>query len=212
MFVYINLTRAMYSEMKARGHGVILNNEYDIHASIPMRNDLGAFDIHEFNILDDGKTALATFYKHHEIDLAEFNRPEEIASILSGGYAQINLASEEVEYSWDCWPQISGAIQVRRPRQFVIASLLLEVRASEGAEIDGHDGLAGRKLAGPAPGPHPPARRRFERRLRKTLRVVEFSRCERDLPRSHGAADVGRPCIPGRFVERHVPAKRSERR
>ncbi|KAJ5619414.1 hypothetical protein N7510_003398 [Penicillium lagena] len=88
------------------GHGVILNNEYDIHASIPMRHDLGAFDIHEFNILDDGKTALATFYKQHDIDLAEFNRPEEIASILSGGYAQINLASQEVEYSWDCWPQI----------------------------------------------------------------------------------------------------------
>jgi hypothetical protein len=88
------------------GHGVILNNHYDIHAKIPMRHELGAFDIHEFNVLDDGKTALATFYKAHDIDLAEFNRPEEMTSILSGGYASINLTSQEVEHYWDCWPQI----------------------------------------------------------------------------------------------------------
>jgi hypothetical protein len=88
------------------GHGVILNNQYDIHASIPMRPDLGAFDIHEFNILDDGQSALATFYKAHDIDLAEFNRPDELTSILAGGFVRINLTSQEVDHFWECWPQI----------------------------------------------------------------------------------------------------------
>jgi len=40
-------------------------------------------------------------------------------------------------------PQIPEAIRLRRPRRFVIASLLLEVRASEGSEIDGRDGRSG---------------------------------------------------------------------
>lgn len=40
-------------------------------------------------------------------------------------------------------PQIPEAMGLRRARRFVIASLLLEVRASEGSEIDGRDGRSG---------------------------------------------------------------------
>lgn len=36
--------------------------------------------------------------------------------------------------------QIPEAMGLRRPRRFVIASLLLEVRAPEGSEIDGREG------------------------------------------------------------------------
>ena len=42
--------------------------------------------------------------------------------------------------AFDSWLQISEAIEVRRLARFVIASVLLEVRALEGSEIDGHDG------------------------------------------------------------------------
>jgi hypothetical protein len=44
-------------------------------------------------------------------------------------------------------PQIFEAIEVRRPARFVIASLLLEVWALEGSEIDTSDGRTVAEIA-----------------------------------------------------------------
>ncbi|OGM43126.1 hypothetical protein ABOM_008228 [Aspergillus bombycis] len=83
------------------GYGVVLDNAYDIKKKVPMPDEYGAFDIHEFNILDDGKTAMAITYREHEIALDTLDRPGEHTHILSGGFVQIDLSSEKINYVWD---------------------------------------------------------------------------------------------------------------
>ncbi|KAE8152034.1 ASST-domain-containing protein [Aspergillus avenaceus] len=83
------------------GHGVILDNSYEIKKKIPMPSEFGAFDIHEFNILDDGETALALNYRTHDIPLDTFGRPGEWTRVLAAGFAQIDLKSEKLVYTWD---------------------------------------------------------------------------------------------------------------
>ncbi|KOC14976.1 hypothetical protein AFLA70_214g001920 [Aspergillus flavus AF70] len=83
------------------GYGVILDNAYDIKKKIPMPDEYGAFDIHEFNILDDGKTAMAITYREHEIALDTMDRPGEHTHVLSGGFVKIDLNSEKINYVWD---------------------------------------------------------------------------------------------------------------
>jgi hypothetical protein len=83
------------------GHGVVLDNTYEIKKKIPMPTEYGAFDIHEFNILDDGKTALTINYREHEITLDTMNRPGQRTFVLSGGFAQLDLNTEQVTYVWD---------------------------------------------------------------------------------------------------------------
>lgn len=89
------------------GFGVVLNNKFEVAHQIPMRPDLGAFDIHEFNILDDGKTALSINYRSHTKVLEELGRPGEASYVLSGGFAQIDLPTGEITHVWDSFDQIS---------------------------------------------------------------------------------------------------------
>jgi hypothetical protein len=89
-----------------RGYGMILDKNYDVFKKVPLRQDLGLFDIHEFNVLKDGKTALATVYLNEEISLAEFGRPEEQTWLETGGFAEIDLNTAEVTYEWRSYNQI----------------------------------------------------------------------------------------------------------
>lgn len=88
------------------GYGMILTNDYHVQRKLPLRKDLGSFDIHEFNILDDGKTALVTVYLSHEISLEEFGLPKEKTWLESGGYAEIDLNTAEVVQWWDSYGHI----------------------------------------------------------------------------------------------------------
>ncbi|KAJ5679325.1 hypothetical protein N7462_007569 [Penicillium macrosclerotiorum] len=83
-----------------RGFGMILDKNYEVFRKVPLREDLGYFDIHEFNVLDDGQTALVTAYLPHEVDLAELDRPEEKTFVQFGGFAEINLNTAEVVHEW----------------------------------------------------------------------------------------------------------------
>lgn len=89
-----------------RGYGMILDQNYEVSRKIPLRQDLGVFDIHEFNVLKDGKTALATVYLTEEISLAEFGRPEEKTWLETGGFAEIDLNTAEVNFEWRSYNQI----------------------------------------------------------------------------------------------------------
>ena len=88
------------------GFGMILNDKYEVHRKLPMREDLGSFDIHEFNVRNDGKTALVTTYLSQEINLSPFNRPEEITWLEYGGFAELDINTAEVVHEWDCFSQV----------------------------------------------------------------------------------------------------------
>lgn len=91
------------------GYGVILNNNYAIQKKIPYPKGmrLGAFDIHEFNILDDGKTGLAMTYRSHDTPLDDMGRPGETTSVLSGGFTVLDLSAGNVVQDWDSFGKIA---------------------------------------------------------------------------------------------------------
>ncbi|KAJ5771472.1 uncharacterized protein N7511_003523, partial [Penicillium nucicola] len=81
------------------GYGMILTNDYKVQRKLPLRRDLGIFDIHEFKIREDGKTALVTVYLSHEIILQDFGRPAETIWLESGGFAELDINTAEIIYS-----------------------------------------------------------------------------------------------------------------
>lgn len=91
------------------GYGVILNNNYAIQKKIPYPKGmgLGAFDIHEFNILDDGQTGLAITYRSHVAPLEDMGRPGETTSVLSGGYTVLDLNAGKLMHDWDSFDKIA---------------------------------------------------------------------------------------------------------
>lgn len=103
---YLSMILQYNFEGTEKGFGMILNNSYGVHRKLPMRDDLGLFDIHEFNVRKDGKTALVTTYLSKEISISPFGRPNETTWLEYGGFAELDVDSAEVVHSWDCFEQI----------------------------------------------------------------------------------------------------------
>ncbi|KAJ5595299.1 uncharacterized protein N7459_001507 [Penicillium hispanicum] len=87
-----------------RGYGYILKNDYDVLHKIPLRKDLGVFDIHEFNVL--GNTALVTNYLSKEISLEAFGRPREKTWLEYGGFAELDINTAEILYDWNSFLEV----------------------------------------------------------------------------------------------------------
>ncbi|EAW06851.1 uncharacterized protein ACLA_085460 [Aspergillus clavatus NRRL 1] len=88
------------------GHGVILKNNYEITNQLPFRPELGAFDIHEFNILNDGKSGLAITYRERETGMEDLARPDERTAILSGGFVELDINTAETTFEWDSFQNV----------------------------------------------------------------------------------------------------------
>lgn len=89
------------------GSGIILDNSYTIQKQITYPSEFGAFDIHEFNTLDDGNTSLAISYRGHTTPMDDLGRPGEVTNVFSGGFTEIDLSKGEVVRDWDSFDQIA---------------------------------------------------------------------------------------------------------
>ncbi|KAJ5665886.1 uncharacterized protein N7477_008334 [Penicillium maclennaniae] len=103
---YISMILQYSYDGRERGYGMILNEKYETYRKLPLRKDLGVFDIHEFKVREDGKSALVTVYLSEEISLAEFGRPDEKTFLETGGFAEIDTTTAEVIYDWRSYDQI----------------------------------------------------------------------------------------------------------
>ncbi|KAJ5089606.1 hypothetical protein N7532_008290 [Penicillium argentinense] len=103
---HISLIQQYTFDGSHKGYGLVLDPSFQTVRKVPLREDLGSFDIHEFNVLDNGKTAVVTVYLTDEIDLAAFNRPNERTSLEVGGFAELDLTTAEVLHEWKSYDQV----------------------------------------------------------------------------------------------------------
>ncbi|KAJ6015116.1 hypothetical protein N7540_009707 [Penicillium herquei] len=103
---FISLILQYSHDGKERGFGMILDRNYEVFRKLSLRNDLGVFDIHEFNILDNGESALVTNYLSEEITLEAFGRPAEKTWLEYGGFAEIDINTADVLYHWNSFAEV----------------------------------------------------------------------------------------------------------
>ncbi|OQD84909.1 hypothetical protein PENANT_c011G09740 [Penicillium antarcticum] len=90
-----------------KGHGAIVNNKYEVEKEVQVVNELHDFNMHEFNILDGGKTALACTYRNQVVNMADFGRPTEESWVVTGGFVELDVATSEVLVEWDSYDKIA---------------------------------------------------------------------------------------------------------
>ncbi|CAL5868515.1 uncharacterized protein PFLUO_LOCUS2741 [Penicillium psychrofluorescens] len=88
-------------DASTKGSGMVLNHHYEIEHEVGVTNNLPAFNMHEFNILPGGKTALACTYQSQQKDLSDFDRPNEKTWLQIGGFVELDIATAEVLHEWD---------------------------------------------------------------------------------------------------------------
>ena len=94
------LQHAYQDETDDKGTGYVLNERYETEYAVPVTNDLIAFNMHDFNVLDGGKTALACAYRSEYMDLGDLGRPDEYGWVNSGGFVEMDTATGQVLYEW----------------------------------------------------------------------------------------------------------------
>lgn len=103
---HISLIQQYTFDDTHRGYGLVMNPNFEVIRKVPLRKDLGLFDIHEFNVLESGQTAVVTTYTTEEISLAEFNRPTEQTHLEVGGFAELDLTTAQVLHEWKSYNQV----------------------------------------------------------------------------------------------------------
>jgi hypothetical protein len=84
----------------AFGHGIILNNNYIVVASVTTGQDAPSIDMHEFNVINGGETALVTAYEIVKYDLSAYNITDGQGWVLQGVFQEVNVSSGDIIFSW----------------------------------------------------------------------------------------------------------------
>lgn len=83
-----------------RGIGVVLNETYEERAETPVINDLWEFNIHEYNVLPGGHTALVCAYRSEWLEHSQVGMPGQSGYVLTGGIEEIDVFTGEVLFDW----------------------------------------------------------------------------------------------------------------
>lgn len=94
------LQHAYHDDGSEKGLGYVLDEHYEPEYAVGVTNDLSAFNMHEFNILDGGKSALACLYRPEYMDLGDLGRLDEQGWVMTGGFVELDVATGAVLYEW----------------------------------------------------------------------------------------------------------------
>ena len=82
-----------------RGHGVIMNENYETVASVQTGNGRASADIHEFSILPGG-TALTTIFQPTQYDLTSYGVEQPVGWVTQGIFQEIDIDTGDVVFEW----------------------------------------------------------------------------------------------------------------
>lgn len=89
-----------YGNSQDKGTGYILDQHYEPEYAVQVTNDLSAFNMHEFNVLPGGKTALACAYRSEYVSLGDLGRPDEYGWVQPGGFVEVDTTTGNVLFEW----------------------------------------------------------------------------------------------------------------
>jgi Arylsulfotransferase (ASST) len=84
-----------------RGHGVIMNNRFSIIASVQSQGGLTSNDQHEFNVVNDGQSALVTVYEPTHFDMSAYNITTGQGWLLNSWFQEVEIATGNLLFEWD---------------------------------------------------------------------------------------------------------------
>ena len=84
----------------ARGHGIIMDKHYQVVKSIePVGSSVSA-DLHEFNLLPNGKSALMTIYHPRAYDMTAYGIFNGLGYIQDSVFQEVDVDSGKLIFEW----------------------------------------------------------------------------------------------------------------
>ncbi|KAJ9298028.1 hypothetical protein DTO217A2_8525 [Paecilomyces variotii] len=83
-----------------RGHGIIMDNRYRIVRSVQAGGGMSSSDMHEFKVINNGKTALMTIYQQRQWDMSAWNIRTGVGWIMESIFQEVDVETSEVIFEW----------------------------------------------------------------------------------------------------------------
>jgi len=83
-----------------RGHGLIMDNTYTVVNTVRTGVGQTSADLHEFNVINGGESALMTIYMPVHHDLSAYGITTGQGWILEGSFQEVNTTTREVLFDW----------------------------------------------------------------------------------------------------------------
>jgi hypothetical protein len=93
--------------LRNRSRAIIIDDHFTVSNIHVPQAEVGALDIHEFRILEEGRTALYCVHEETTVDLADIGRSGEKFPLRSNGFVESNLATGKIVFKWNSLDHIS---------------------------------------------------------------------------------------------------------
>ena len=105
----------------ARGHAIILNQDYKIVKTIEAIGDVPPLDQHEFRLIDGGKKALITIYQQVPYDLSRLDITGGVGWVMNSIFQEIDVENNSLLFEWNSLNHVEPWISYVYPRSSDIA-------------------------------------------------------------------------------------------
>lgn len=82
------------------GHGIVMDKHYRIVKSVEPGSYQASSDMHEFKLINDGKSALLTQYLRRVYDLCPWELCDGLGYIQEGAFQEVDVDSGKVLFEW----------------------------------------------------------------------------------------------------------------
>lgn len=82
------------------GEAIIVDSNYKVVATANTAGNVQPADMHEFQLLDDGETAIMSAYEVVPYDLSAFNITTGLGWISQGVFQEVNVTTGELLFEW----------------------------------------------------------------------------------------------------------------
>lgn len=82
------------------GEAIIADSNYKVVATVNTAGNVQPADMHEFQLLNDGETAIISAYQVIPYDLSSFNITSGLGWLLEGVFQEINVTTGELIFEW----------------------------------------------------------------------------------------------------------------
>lgn len=100
----------------ARGHGVIINTDYEIVATVQSGGDRTDMDQHEFRLARNGQTALVTVYQQVPYDLSRAGIDRTQGWVMDCIFQEINITDGSVLFDWSALANVDPLTTYVKPK------------------------------------------------------------------------------------------------
>lgn len=92
-----------------------MNNRYQIVRSVQAGGGMSSADMHEFKLINGGKTALMTIYQQRQYDMSRWNIRTGMAWIMESIFQEVDVETSKVLFEWRSLDHVDPTVSYTQP-------------------------------------------------------------------------------------------------